>query len=312
MEAFRIDSDSKPFSTDSQLFEDFVRWLRTRDVSDSTLDTYLHPVHKLVDYLASTYDASFTDDSVKGYMVSNWVTTLQDYKVTTRALYITAANLFLRFLYTMQYISFDLRSALPETPLPDRHYRVHPEERPERRAYTRDEIQAMLDNGTPRTKALVALLTASGLRISELLDLNVRDVFPDGETFDPHPTVARKGTHGNRVTVTIPEAVLPYLREYLETRILSDDSPLFEDERGNRLNRRAAYASLASLQRRLGQPTGCHTYRHTAITNIERQADPVVARDFAGQKSLTITNRYLHSTLDEQTTAAYTLAASLL
>lgn len=302
------------------IYKDFERYLYTRELSEGTVRTYCRVAKHIEDYIAANYGLCFADhlDQIKGYMISNWATSIMELKVATRNNYIVSANVFLRFLYTMQYISFDLASALPPAPNIEKHRRLHPDEDSVKSGYSMQEISAMFANinassfSGSRARALIALLVTTGLRVSEAASLNVSDPFdPSGFML-----VARKGTHGNKVKVPIPQETLAYLQDYLEIRkscgiATEPDSPLFVTKAGRRMIRGEIYKALKTVQQRVGVHTGVHTYRHTALTQIAKSADPVVARDVAGQKSIEVTNRYLHSTDQELKDAASALTALL-
>lgn len=302
------------------IYKDFERYLYTRELAEGTVRTYCRVAKHIEDYIAANYGLHYADalDQIKGYMISNWATSIMELKVSTRNNYIISANVFLKFLYAMQYVSFDLASALPPAPNIEKHRRLHPDENSVKSGYSMQEISAMFENLNPssfsgsRARALIALLVTTGLRVSEAASLNVSDPFdPSGFML-----VARKGTHGNKVKVPIPQETLAYLQDYLEIRrscgiATEPDSPLFVTKAGRRMIRGEIYKALKTVQQRVGAHTGVHTYRHTALTQIAKSADPVVARDVAGQKSIEVTNRYLHSTDQELKDAASALTALL-
>lgn len=302
------------------IYKDFERYLFTKELSENTILRYSRVARFIEDYIKSNYGLNYEDNlaEIKGYMVSNWATSIMELKVTTRALYIVSANIFLKFLYSMQYVTFDLSSALPPIPNIERHKKLHPEENKPKQGYTAEEIERMFKSINPstingrRTRAIIALLLTTGLRVSELASLNVSDPF-DSSGF---MMVARKGTHGNKVKVPIPKGTLKYLKDYIAMRIsrglgAEPNDPLFVTCNGRRLNRTEIYKSLKTVQMNSGTHTGVHTYRHTALTQIAKNADPVIARDVAGQKSINITNRYLHSTDAEMKEATEMLTALL-
>lgn len=302
------------------IYKDFERYLFTRELSESTVKNYCRVARLIEEFIQKTYRLSYANNlqDIKGYMVSNWATSIMNLKITTRALYIISANVFLKFLYSMQYVSFDLSSALPPVPNIERHIKLHPDEIQPKTGYTPDEIQHMFYRTNPntlsgtRTRALIALLVTTGLRVSEAVSLNVSDPF-DSSGF---MMVARKGTHGNKVKVPIPKDTHQFLREYIAKRIAAGLSaepgdPLFVTSKGRRMNRNEIYRSLRTVQNRNGSHTGVHTFRHTALTHIAKNADPIVSRDVAGQKSINVTNRYLHSTDAEMQQAVESLATML-
>lgn len=301
------------------IYKDFERYLFTQDLSENTVTNYCR-VAKLMDrYIQQNYSLQFCSDaeSIKGYMVSNWATSIMNLKVTTRSFYIISANVFLKFLYRMQYISFDLSSALPPAPNVEKYKNLHPDAIKPKEGYSPDEISAMFSNipntlNGRRTRAIIALLLTTGLRVSELTSLNVSDPFdPSGFML-----VARKGTHGNKVKVSIPSDTLNYLREYIVMRIKAGigaepNDPLFVTNKARRMSRFEVYKALKTVQKKVDAHTGVHTYRHTALTQIAKNSDPIIARDVAGQKSISVTNRYLHSTEDEIKQATDSLTSLL-
>lgn len=302
------------------IYKDFERYLFTRELSETTVGNYCRIARLIEEFIQKTYQLSYAENlqDIKGYMISNWATSIMGLKVTTRAVYLVSAHTFLNFLYTMQYIPFDLSSALPPLPNIEKHKKLHPEECQPKQGYTPEEIQRMFYRINPhtlsglRTQALLALLITTGLRVSEAISLNVSDPF-DKSGF---MLVARKGTHGAKVKVPIPKDTHQFLLDYIRKRIscgLSAEpgDPLFVTSNGRRMSRTEVYKSLRTIQKRSGCHTGVHTYRHTALTQIAKNADPVVSRDVAGQKSITVTNRYLHSTDDEMLSAVNSLASML-
>lgn len=302
------------------IYKDFERYLFTKELAESTVLHYCRVARLLEEYIMENYGFTYDEglNEIKGYMISNWATSIMELKVTTRATYILSANVFLKFLYSMQYISFNLASALPPVPNVEKYKRLHPDEIQPKQGYTPEEIERMFFRINPntlagcRTRAIIAMLVTTGLRVSELISLNVSDPFdPSGFMM-----VARKGTHGNKVKVAIPKDTLKYLRKYIAMRInhhlsTEPDDPLFITKNGRRMDRCEIYKSLKTIQLKTGTHTGVHTYRHTALTQIAKNADPVIARDVAGQKSINITNRYLHSTDAEMKEATEMLTALL-
>ena len=302
--------------TNADLIQDFMRFLRTKDLSDSTIQNYSDITKRMQNFVQDKYGADFGSGAVKGYMVSNYATSILEFKPTTRALYITALRVFLKFLYNMQYVDFDLSAALPETPNIERSYAVHPEQRPQKRNYTSEEIEKMFSSSAGhsfskiRNRAAMEVLLATGLRVSELIQLKVGDV---AETAPEFANVARKGTHGNKVKVFIPQEVRPVVWEYLKARKdkcgdFSEDDALFVNRNGTPSSRFDLYQSISRMQKAENLPTGIHTFRHTTVSAVSKQSDPVVARDLAGQKNLAVTNRYAHTSDDEKLAAAKEIA----
>lgn len=301
------------------IIKDFERFLLTQELSDNTIKNYLTVAKYLEKHLMENYGISFDNDgykNIKGYMVSSWATSIIGLKVATRANYITIMNVFLKYLYNLQYVDFDLSGALPPVPNIEKYNTLHPEEVKAKRNYTKDELAAMMNDLNPNTfigarnRALIACFVLTGLRSSELASMRICEMKP-GIT-----KVARKGTHGCKVDVAVPEEVVPYVEAYLVQRrriglTTEPEDWLFVTNRNAKMDYRRIYDGISYVQRKLGIPTGVHTFRHTALTEIQKTSDPATARDVAGQKSIQITNRYLHATDVDKMLAVKNLASLL-
>lgn len=300
------------------LFENFAYYLTVRENSPCTVNVYRRVAERIAEFCRDEFDADFETDTVSPLMIQRWAGSIVELKPSSRKLYHSAAKEFLRWLNDTGVTATDLAKALPNLGSIERMYQKHPEARPNKRAYTPEEIRLMLGaksrrkEVTLRNHALIATLVATGLRIFEALQLDVGDVCGNSEV-----RVARKGTFGNKVAVTIPrddirEYVMPYLlyrKEMGET--LTDDSPLFVSHDGERLSQRTARAAIAELEQSLGLPTGLHTFRHTAVTEASHVVSPAAARDLAGHKSFNITSNYIHTTKEEREAAASRIAQTI-
>lgn len=293
--------------SDINVIRDYQRHLRSMEMADVTIVDYVRTIMLLNDWLMKEYHMDFsTPGTIKGYMISMYCTSLQPLKISTRSTYLTITGAFLRWLHAMQYVDHDLSKAIAKLPSMSRYLASHPEEAPNKRGYTHDEIRAMLSCKrrnefiTHRDRAIVVTMLATGLRVSELASLTVADIIDKPDTL----YVARKGTHGQKVPVSIASAAYPYIMRYLEVYaarfgMYTEGDALWVSETGKPLNRFDVCKSLQALQKKVGVPTGTHTLRHTMITEVTKQANPIVARDAAGQKSISVTNRYMHSTREE-------------
>lgn len=300
------------------LLNEFEYALKVREISPRTISTYVNIARRLTEYCYNNYSADFEHDTVTGLMISHWAGSIADLKPTSRKLYHTGAEQFLKFLFDTGSIAKDLTKSIPDIGSLESLYKKYPELKPDKQPYTIEQVQEMLKTPsrsrevTLRNHALIAVLVSTGLRIFEALQLNVGDIYGGNPV-----KVARKGSFGNLVEIVIPAQVRQYVDPYIEYRRnkpedVTPESPLFADNRGDRLTKRNAHATIAELEKKLGLPTGLHTFRHTALTITSKVADPVVARDFAGQKNLSVTNRYLHTSTDELKTAADMVADRLL
>lgn len=169
-----------------------------------------------------------------------------------------------------------------------------------------DEINAMLsvemeqNRYGKRDKAILELLYSSGLRVSELVGLNL-------ESIDKFESLARIRGKGNKERlVPIGEQAMKALAEYIqerdEIRVLKDPAAMFVNKNGTRLTAR-------SVQRLVAKVTGVtglnkmatpHTLRHSFATHmLGAGADLRSIQELLGHKSLSTTQRYTHVGVEE-------------
>jgi integrase/recombinase XerD len=163
--------------------------------------------------------------------------------------------------------------------------------------------------GTPgaraalRERALLELLYAAGLRVSEALGLDVDDL--DREA----GSVRVRGKGGRERVVPVGEEALGWLGRYLgEARphLLAAartsegrGGPLFVGERGRRLGRARAWAAVkrAAAAAGLSARVSPHTLRHSFATHLlEGGADLRVVQELLGHASISTTQIYTHLT----------------
>jgi integrase/recombinase XerC len=178
------------------------------------------------------------------------------------------------------------------------------------RVLTRPQIDAILaglaaraDTGDPvavRDLAIIELLYASALRVSELAGLRVGDIDRSRLTV----RVLGKGAKERVVPFGVPAASA--LGRYLdEARPMilagsskeSDDGVAFLGARGGALGTRSIYAIVAALLAELPGtgPSGPHALRHTAATHLlDGGADLRAVQELLGHASLATTQIYTH------------------
>lgn len=148
-----------------------------------------------------------------------------------------------------------------------------------------------------RDRALVELLYGSGLRISEALGLDLRDVRGEPETL----LIRGKGEKDRVVPVT--GASWRAVREWLDVRAELDhkgNKALFLGVRGGRLNRMQALRIVRRMARegKLPQEISPHVLRHAFATHmLEAGADIREVQEMLGHAHLTTTQRYTHLSL---------------
>ncbi len=149
----------------------------------------------------------------------------------------------------------------------------------------------------------IAVALGTGLRLHEILALNVGDVaLPDGKLRSRVRLRVAKG--GRTGDIFLPRRLQAKLLRFLRWKARGGESlepgaPLFVSARGWRLSKRRAQQVFADWQERAGldQRHTFHGLRHSSINAMYRSTrDILLTQRFARHSSLLVTSIYLHPT----------------
>lgn len=162
------------------------------------------------------------------------------------------------------------------------------------------EVESLLETPSPdtplgiRDKAMLEVLYGAGLRISELVNLNVEDV----DLRKGWIKVMGKGFR-ERVLPLGREAC-QWVRKYLRERELKKEkAPLFCNRYGKRISRQACWKIIKKYARKAGitGKISPHTLRHSFATHIlSGDADLRAVQELLGHVNITTTQIYTHIT----------------
>lgn len=220
-----------------------------------------------------------------------------NYKKTTISRKIAAIRTFFKYLHKTQYLS--------NNPAENLTAPKKPKSLP--KFLTDDEMLNLLDNvniNTPaglRNKAILELLWATGMRVSELSGLNFEDLNLDENEI----TVFGKGAK-ERI-VLISERAKKYLIQYINiarpliakeiNTPVTEKSPVFINKTGYRLQNKSIRNSINEIVNKIKLPKHVtpHVFRHSFATRmIENGADLRVVQELLGHASISNTQIYTH------------------
>ncbi len=276
------------------LLNDFELYLKLeKKLSKNSVESYLNDVNKFLNFFdefAEIIDFKlFTPDLIKDfiYQISDSIAP------ATQARLISGIRLFFNFLIIENHIEQNpmelIESPKLKRKLPDV---LDIEEI--------DRLIAAIDLSKPegeRNKAIIETLYGCGLRVSELVELKLSDLFFD----EGFIRITGKGDKQrfvpiNDYTKKIIENFIKYSRKPEEAKPGHEDY-LFLNRRGRKLTRNMIFIIIKKLLKQSGiqKNISPHSLRHSFATHLlENGADLRSIQLMLGHESITTTEIYLH------------------
>ena len=285
--------------------DSFLRHLSAeRAYSPHTVKAYGTDAAALLDY--ADEEGLTTVELLTLEFLRNWLwkSSLSGLSKTTLARRSATARSFTSWLKRMGHTSTDVGTRLKSPKTDSSLPRVVTETQMrdifaclQLRTSTNDAVQGVRD------LAIVEVLYASGIRVSELVGLDVSDVDFGRRTM----RVLGKGLKERVVPFGSPAAAA--LISYLEMPPHDATNPtgssrtgaLFLGARGARITTRAVYRVVANLLTLLegSGPAGPHVLRHTAATHLlDGGADLRIVQELLGHASMGTTQIYTHVSVE--------------
>ena len=291
-----------------QYLPSFLEFLKlNRNVSSHTLRAYRSDLRQFVEFSKERLGRPITTDDFDHRLVRSFLANLYEngHSRASSARKLASVRSFARYLRNEGRLEHDF-VGLVSTPKLARRMPIHLDQ---------DEISVLIespDSDTAlgrRDRAILELFYASGLRLSELVSLNVDDV----NLRDQLVRVSGKGGKDRVVPFnqSTTDAISAYLKDH---RVLVNSNnqtsgqsyrpqsavvsmPLFLNYRGGRLSSRSVdrlvrkYVVQSSV--RLG--VSPHALRHSFATHLlERGADLRAIQELLGHARVSTTQRYTH------------------
>lgn len=270
--------------------QDFILHLRSeRGLSTNTVEAYERDVAAFLEFV-SKKAVSATSNLSSDHAV-DFISELknQNYASASTCRALIAIKVFFRFLFREGILEKDLGLFLDSPKL----WQTLPQ------VMSLQEVEALLnapDAQTPnglRDRAIIELLYATGIRVSELCGLGLYDV--DDETIK----VMGKGSKERIVPVgkKAIEAIDAYLAGVRSQFESDKEKKLFLTDKGKPIDRNLVwrliktYAKAANISKNISP----HTLRHSFASHLlDNGADLRVIQDMLGHAHISSTDRYTH------------------
>ena len=274
------------------IIKEYDTYLRLeRSLSDNTRSAYLEDLAKLLGYLEGT---NIDIQEVRREQLEDFLIDLSDVGITprSRARIISGIKSFYQFLLMTDKREDDPTELL-EMPQIGKHL-------PEVLSIEEiDALESKIDLSQPqghRNKAIIEVLYSCGLRVSEMLNLKISDIFFDEQFI----TVVGKG-YKQRL-VPISQSAIKYINFWLEDRDKLNikkgcEDFVFLNHRGGQLSRIMVFNIIKDLAAKaeINKTISPHTLRHSFATHLlEGGANLRDIQEMLGHKSILTTEIYTH------------------
>lgn len=265
-----------------------------RGLSKHTVNAYINDISKLFSYLSTLENTEISYENITDRHLIQFIAAINELGIeaSSQARIISGIKSYFQFLVLSNYLEEDptillesprLKRKLPET------LSLH----------EIDKIMEIIDLSTPegiRNKAMLELLYGCGLRVTELCELKISNVYTDVEFIK----IIGKGNKER--LVPIGTSALKHLTIYLNERRKIVAANGFNDFVFlNRFKKSLSRISVFNFVKELALKAGIqknispHTFRHSFATHlIEGGADLYAVQEMLGHSSITTTEIYTH------------------
>ena len=275
---------------------DYLRYERA--ASERTISEYQADL-KAFESFFKGLDSDLSWETIDTDIAREWVVNMMErgHKASSVHRRLTALRSCYKFLYRRGYVAKDPVHAI-----------TSPKREKSLPAFVREEdMNRLLEQvgmfeesfGGRRDHLIIAMFYETGLRVSELVGLDMEDVNIGAATLK----VTGKGN--KQRVVPFGDSLLHLINIYIGERgqrALDDDRPFFVSDKGRRLTtdsvRRMVRGklSLVTTQKKRSP----HVLRHTFATSmLNHEADLESVKELLGHESLSTTEIYTHTTFEE-------------
>lgn len=275
-----------------ELYTKFCNYLKSRKkVSASTLQSYKHDIHQFIVFARASGIEKI--DEIDAKFIDKYLKTLQKEKLSdaTIARNLSCLRTFFKYLVSSKNITFDPTISIKNKKTVHKLPSV----------MTDEEVEALLIQPNlmtakgKRDKAMLEVLYATGMRVSELIALNIHDI-----NLDVGYIITGQNTKKERF-IPLYQLAIKAISDYIEfarPSLLKEQTPssaLFLNASGQAMSRQGfwkiikAYTKSAKIEKDITPIT----LRHSFATHLLKNgADLKTIKDMLGHSTITSTKVY--------------------
>lgn len=264
---------------------EFISNLKSKKRTSATILAYGKDIEQLIEHLEKQQKAHVHEVTAED--IRNFLTNLEKSGYTQKSLSrkLNATKTFFRFLKIQEYITDDPASVVAHPKFDTKPPRIlSPIEYRALRDAARDDI---------RIAAIIEVLLQTGIRIGELANLRVDEVF-FGNGRESHLYISPQENRLER-TVPLNKSAAAALKKYLLIRPKTATKALFITKTGKPLLVRNIRTAIDRYYRKAGIASAkVNDLRHTWVAHhLSRGTSLLLISKVAGHKRLSTTERYL-------------------
>ena len=270
----------------SKNINDFLNYLKfERKLSNNTYESYRYNLIKISNFFNNDELIYLNEDDIRNFLYKSEET------AKTKSHYLTVLKSFYNCMIDLDRINVN----------PCENIKMPKIEKKLPKFLTLEEVDKLLNVELRepldyRNKAMLELLYATGMRITELLDLKLSNYYED----DAYVKVMGKGSK-ERI-IPIGDITIKYLNIYINEHrnfILKTKQSdyLFVNYNGNRLSRQGFFKLLKKLcdLNHIKKEVSPHVIRHSFATHlINNVANLKVIQELLGHENISTTEIYTH------------------
>ena len=279
-----------------KLINEFTKYIKGKNYSNLTLKSYIDDLYYFYSYVKKD-ELSIKENDVREYLT---YLNEKEEKSTSVRRKISTLKTFYKFLYINNYMDKKdypmTRIAVPKT-----------EKRLPKFIYYNDLLEIINEssktNDNVRDKLIIEMLYATGVRVSELVNIKINDIDFENKRIIVH------GKGNKERVVYYGDYAKEVLEEYLSVHYRKDTEYLFVNSKGNKLTDRGVRYIIDKIMDKLSIKTHVtpHVLRHTFATDmLNNGCDIKVVQELLGHSSLRATEIYTHVTNERLKEVYYT------
>ncbi|GLB46896.1 tyrosine recombinase XerD [Philodulcilactobacillus myokoensis] len=277
----------------NEILEKYVHYLLVeRGLSKNSIKSYHQDLSEIIEYFQKRHIKNLSD--VDQYVILDYISQLNRHHISRNSIIhlISSLREFYRYLTQFNYVDKDPMSKIdmPKRAIPLPH------------VLSEREINLLFSAPDPsnkyglRDRAILEVMYATGLRVSELINLKLNDLHLSMNL------IQTLGKGDKERIIPIGNVAIKWLNRYLlhsrpQLLLKKQSQYVFLNAHGHHLSRQSIWQKIKKYVKQVGikKDVTPHTLRHSFATHIlEHGADLRVVQELLGHSDISTTQIYTH------------------